>query len=100
MLGRCLGDARAMLGQCLGDAWAMLGRCSGDARAMLGRCSSDALIGTIGTIWSLLRAKSALFESLGRLRSREYLEPCLHLRFDLKFFLKLKTNKARDTLET
>ena len=43
---------------------------------MLGPCSSDALIGTIGTILSLVRAKSVLFESLGRLRSREYLEPC------------------------
>ena len=65
-----------MLGQCLGDPLAMLGQYSGDAQAMLGRCSGDALIRTIGTIRSILRAKSDLFESLGRLRSREYLEPC------------------------
>ena len=62
---------------CSGDAQAMFWRWSGDAGTMLGPCSSDALIGTIWTIWSLLRAMSVLFESLGRLRSREYLEPCL-----------------------
>ena len=55
---------------------AMLGRCSGDARAMLGRCSGDDLIRTIGTIRSILRAKSDLFECLGCLRSQKYLEPC------------------------
>ena len=76
MLRQCLGDPLAMLGQYLGDAQAMLGRCSGDAREMLGRCSGDALIRTIGTIRIILRARSNLFESLGRLRSREYLEPC------------------------
>ena len=77
MLGRCSGDAWAMLWGSSGDAHPMLGRCSGDAQAMRGRCSADALIRTIGTIRSILRAKSDLFESLGRLRSREYLEPCL-----------------------
>ena len=77
MLGRCSGDARVMLGRCTGHDRAMLGRCSGDTRAMLGRYSGDDLIRTIGTIRSILRAKSDLFESLGRLRSREYLEPCL-----------------------
>ena len=77
MLGQCLGDPLVMLGRCSGDAWAMLGRCSGDAQEMLGRCSGDALIRTIGTIRNILRAKSNLSESLGLLRSREYLEPCL-----------------------
>ena len=73
MLGQYLEDPLAMLGQYSGDAWAMLERCSGDAREMLERCSGDALIRAIGTIWSILRAMSNLFESLGRLRSREYL---------------------------
>ena len=71
-----------MLRQCLGDLLAMLRRlrrCLGNAREMLGQCSGDGLIRTIGTNRSILRAKSDLFESLGRLRSREYLEPFLDM---------------------
>ena len=42
-------------------------------------------------LWPLLRAKSALFESQGRLRSREYLEPCLLLK-TVRIFLAFQFN--------
>ena len=49
---------------------------------MLGKCSSWNLSGAIGNLFlagaiqNLLAAFSLLFESLGRLRSQEYLELC------------------------
>ena len=45
------------------------------------RCLEDALIESVGTIWSLKRAKSVLFLSLRHPRSQEYLEPCFSLIF-------------------
>ena len=73
----------ARLRRGLGEARARLGRGSSKAQARLEQGSGEALIGTyLGVIRSLLGAKSVLFEYLGRLRSREYLEPFLKFPFN------------------
>ena len=75
-------EAQSRLRGGSGEAQARLGQVLGEARVRLGQGFDWNLS---GAIWSLLRAKPVLFESLECLRTREYLEPCfvsrLHTRW-------------------